>query len=91
LANSPWPKFQQNLRNTGKVEKPSLKQPQKRSDGSFQFELYGELGQSYTVQSSGTLTSWCSLTNLLATNVPMEVVDAAASNFPRRFYRAMSP
>jgi outer membrane protein assembly factor BamB len=33
LADSPWPMYRQNLRHTGKVEKPSLNQPQNRSDG----------------------------------------------------------
>ena len=91
LANSPWPKYKQNLRNTGKVEKPSLKQPQKRSDGGFQFKLQGELGQGYTIQASANLNAWTSLTSFLATTVPMDIVDSTATNFPVRFYRASSP
>jgi outer membrane protein assembly factor BamB len=91
LANSPWPKYKQNLRNTGKVEKPSLAQPHKRSDGGFQFQLQGELGQGYTVLGCTNLNSWTSLTSFVATTVPMEVVDFTATNFPIRFYRASSP
>ena len=41
LADAPWPMYHQNARHTGKVGKPSLKHPQRRSDGGFQFELYG--------------------------------------------------
>jgi outer membrane protein assembly factor BamB len=91
LADSPWPMYHQNPRHTGKVEKPSLNKPQKRSDGGFQFELYGQLSNSYTIQASTSLVSWSSLTSLLVTNVPMDVVDLDATNFPSRFYRALSP
>jgi outer membrane protein assembly factor BamB len=91
LADSPWPMYHQNPRHTGKVEKPSLNKPQKRSDGGFQFELYGQLSNSYTVQTSTSLLSWSSLTSVLVTNVPMDIVDAEATNFPSRFYGALSP
>jgi hypothetical protein len=91
LGDTPWPMFRQNLRHTGKAERPTLKQPQKRSDGGFQFQLQGELGQGYTVLGSTNLNSWTSLTNFVATTVPMDVVDFTATNFPVRFYRASSP
>jgi hypothetical protein len=92
LASSPWPKFRQNLRNTGKVEKPVIKQPQKRSDSGFEFQLYPhELGSSYTIESSTNLSTWTSLTSFVATTLPTPVVDHTASNFPARFYRAFSP
>ena len=83
--------YRQNLRHTGKVEKPSLNQPQKRSDGGFQFQLQGELGQGYTVLGSTNLNTWTSLTSFVATTVPMDLVDWTATNFPIRFYRASSP
>jgi outer membrane protein assembly factor BamB len=91
LADSPWPMYHQNPRHTGKVEKPSLNKPQKRSDGGFQFQLYGQLSNSYTIQASTSLVSWSALTSLLVTNVPMNVLDLDATNFPSRFYRALSP
>jgi hypothetical protein len=61
-AGTIWPirpgrLYHQNLRHTGKVEKPSLNHPQKRSDGSYQFELYGQLSNSYVVQASTSLLS----------------------------------
>ena len=91
LANSPWPMYRQNARHTGKVEKPALQQPQKRSDANFQFQLYGDIGQTYTVESSTNLFDWTSLTSFVATTLPMDVVDFSATNFPARFYRASSP
>ena len=83
--------YRQNPRRTGKIEKPSLKQPQKRSDSNFQFQIYSQVGQTQTVQTSTDLTTWSSLTNLVPTNVPMDIVDLGASNFPSRFYRVLSP
>jgi len=82
--------YRQNCRHTGKVEKPSLQQPKKRSDASFQFQLYAQVGQTQLIQTSTDLAAWISLTNVAVTNVPMDVVDLSASNFPSRFYRTVS-
>jgi outer membrane protein assembly factor BamB len=90
-AHSLWPMFNQNARHTGKIERPSLNHPQKRSDGGFQFQLQGELGQGYTVLGSTNLNTWTSLTSLVVTSVPMDMTDFTATNFPVRFYRALSP
>jgi hypothetical protein len=90
-ANSPWPMERQNARHTGKVEKPALRQPQKRSDANFQFQLYGQLGQTFTVEATTNFNTWTSVTSIVANTLPMEVVDLSASNHPSRFYRASSP
>jgi hypothetical protein len=90
-ADSSWPMYRQNARRTGKVEKPALKQPQKRSDANFQFQLYGQLGQTNTVEVTANLNTWTSLTSIVIDTVPMDFVDLTASNFPSRFYRAFSP
>ncbi len=89
-ANSPWPMYRQNPRHTGKVEKPSLQQPKKRSDANFQFQLYAQVGQTQMIQTSTDLATWVPLTNLPITNAPIDVVDLCASNFPSRFYRTVS-
>src|SRR5207253_11067392 len=85
LADSAWPMYRQNARHTGKIEKPSLQQPKKRADANFQFQLYAQLGQTQTVQTSTDLTTWTCLTNVAVTNVPMDVVDLTASNSTSRF------
>jgi hypothetical protein len=91
LADSPWPMYRQNARHTGKIERPSLQQAKGRHDGNFEFQLYGQINQSQTVQASTDLVSWTEVTNVLVTNVPMTVVDLSATNFPTRFYRTASP
>jgi hypothetical protein len=90
-ANSHWPMYQQNARHTGKVEKSSLQQPRRRSDANFEFQLYSQVGQSYTIESSTNLNTWTSLTSFVATTFPTDVVDLTASNAALRFYRAFSP
>jgi hypothetical protein len=90
LADSPWPMYRQNARHTGKIERPFLQQPRKLTDASLEFELYAQVGGTQTVQASTDLLNWSFLTNASVTNVPIDVVDLSASNFPSRFYRTVS-
>jgi outer membrane protein assembly factor BamB len=91
LANSAWPMFRQNPRHTGSVERPVLKQPQKRSDGGFHFQLYAQPGQALDIQTTADFVTWGSLTNLVVTNPPMDVLDLTAGSADLRYYRAASP
>jgi hypothetical protein len=68
-----------------------LKQPQKRADGNFQFQLDGQLGQAFAIEGSTNLANWTSLTSVVAVTLPVEVADLTATNAPVRFYRASSP
>jgi hypothetical protein len=70
---------------------PSLAPPQILLGGSAQLALSGSVGLSYTLQASTNLTDWTRLTTLVATNANMTVVDAASTNFNRRFYRVVMP
>ncbi len=88
-ADAPWPMYRQNPRHSGKVEKPALDQPKKRADGTFQFQMYGELNRPFEIQGTSDLTTWTSVTSFVATSVPMEVSDVAATNFRARIYRAI--
>jgi outer membrane protein assembly factor BamB len=90
-ANSPWPMYQQNARHTGKFERPVLKQPQRRADANFEFQLYPQqLGLTFTIQASPDMRNWTSLTSLVVNTSPTGIVDLTASNSPTRFYRAFS-
>lgn len=90
-ADSPWPMYRGNARHTGKIEKPALKQPKKRADANFEFQLYAQLGQTNTVEATTNLNTWTSLTSIVVTTVPQPVVDLTASNHPARFYRSTAP
>ncbi len=87
-ANSPWPMYRGNAQHTGRIQKPVLSHPKKRSDANLQFELCGDVGQAVTVQASTNLNTWTSLTSLVTTAVDTPVVDLTASNSPAKFYRA---
>jgi outer membrane protein assembly factor BamB len=91
LADSSWPMYRQNARHTGKVEKPAIDRPQVRNDRNFQFQLHAQIDRIQTIEISTNLVGWVALTNVLVTNVPMDVVDLSASNYPSRYYRTVSP
>lgn len=91
LGSTSWPMYRQNPRHTGKMERPTLGQPQKRIDNNFQFQMYPQqLGLTYTIESSTNLGIWASLTSFVATSLPMPVNDLSASNSLIKFYRAFS-
>ena len=83
--------YRGNYRHTGKIEKPTLKQPKKRADATFEFQLYAQLGQTNVIETTTNLNTWTSLTSVVVTTVPQPVVDLIGSNFPSRLYRTVSP
>ena len=90
-AKSSWPMYRHDARHTGSAEKPALKQPKKRADANFEFQLYAQIGQTNTVEVTTNLNLWTSLTSVVVTSVPMDVIDLTASNFPTRLYRTVAP
>ncbi len=57
-------------------------------DGSFQMAFYGDIGQQYTLLASTNLADWQRVTNFVATNSPVLLRDAAATNNSQRFHGA---
>ena len=53
--------------------------------------LDGPLGFNYLIQTSTNLTSWQPWTNFTTTSQPFSFKDWAATNYSRRFYRAVMP
>jgi hypothetical protein len=84
----PWLSFAQvftgvpasNTRNT-------VQQAKKRVDGGFQLQVMSQIDQPFTVQTSTNLVNWLDFTNVICTNVPMDVIDAGPVQ-GRKFYRA---
>jgi len=67
------------------------------ANGTFNLSMAGLFGKGYILQATTNLTTWTSIqTNspaadpnvALTTNI-FTFTDAAATNFPRRFYRAI--
>jgi len=72
----------------------TLKIPVRLPDGRIQLTVTGEAGGQCRVEVATNLqkqTSWSQLTNLTTLSASTVIIDAAASNFPARFYRAVSP
>ena len=55
------------------------------------FSLQLSAGLNGHIQVSTNLTSWTTLTNFVGTNSTLNFLDPAATNFNRRFYRAVIP
>jgi hypothetical protein len=55
------------------------------------FSLQLSAGLNGHIQVSTNLTSWATLTNFVGTNTTLTFRDPAATNFSRRFYRAVIP
>ena len=60
----------------------------KFTNGVFQFQFIGQLGQPYVVEGSTNLINWIGLTNFNSSSGAVDFIDMASSNLNRRFYRA---
>jgi hypothetical protein len=63
------------------------------SDGQFQIEVTASINQLVLIQATSALpaTNWITLQTITLWNGQMTLTDPGASNFPVRFYRAVSP
>jgi hypothetical protein len=55
------------------------------------FSLQLSTGLNGNIQVSTNLTSWVTLMNFVGTNTTLNFLDTSATNFSRRFYRAVTP
>jgi hypothetical protein len=58
-------------------------------NGAYAISISGSVGQTWQVQSSLDLANWSPLATFVSTNSVMRFVDYEATNYERRFYRAM--
>ena len=69
---------------------PVLSQPQRLAGGGFSFQLAGTRHMMHLVQASTNLTTWQNIaTNVLPASGVSQIMDANASGFSRRYYRAI--
>jgi mono/diheme cytochrome c family protein len=59
------------------------------SNHVFQMQLFGTTGSNYVLQASTNFTNWTPISTNTGLTNPIYLVDPAASNFPRRFYRVL--
>ena len=67
----------------------ALNQPLTSTGLNFTLQISSNLNGH--IQVSTNLTSWATLTNFVGTNTTLNFRDPAATNFNRRFYRAVIP
>lgn len=60
-------------------------------DNGLNLMLYSLPGLNYRIEVSSNLVNWTTLTNFVKTNSPFQFSDPAATNYTRRFYRAVIP
>jgi hypothetical protein len=53
--------------------------------------LFSLPGLEYRIYASGDLVNWTAVTNFISTNATMDFRDMSATNYSRRFYRAVVP
>ena len=63
---------------------------QSLATNGFALTFQGIVGSNYLIQGSTDLTNWVPVTNFLSTNSTMYLLDAEATNFTTRFYRAVA-
>ena len=76
--------------NLGRA-KPSLGVPSRLSNGAVRFAVSGVPGQSYDIQASLDLREWLTIGTVPSSHSSEPVIDGAATNLDRRFYRALLP
>ncbi|MDB6065209.1 MAG: hypothetical protein JWR26_1417, partial [Pedosphaera sp.] len=59
------------------------------TNGLFQVQLNGVAGRSYVLQASTNLVTWVPLSTNVPVASPFTLSDPGATNYPRRFYRAV--
>lgn len=57
------------------------------ASGAMELTVLGRLGQRYALFASTNLTDWLPIQNFACTNLPLLLLDGAATNWGARFYR----
>jgi len=75
------------------VPRPSLGLGSARplGSGGLDLVLYSQPGVEYRIDASADLVNWAAVTNFTSTNSVMHFMDSTATNYSRRFYRAVVP
>ncbi len=60
-----------------------------QSNRTMRITVRGEVGDSYSIETSSNLAAWATWTNQVAVNGTITVVDTDATNHVQRFYRVL--
>jgi hypothetical protein len=76
------------LRDPVPIRQPLLGKPNLSERGYFEFDLTGEFGHRYVVETSPDLTHWEFVRNCAGMSSPVHIVHELRGDTPSRFYRA---
>ncbi|KND47803.1 MAG: protein of unknown function DUF323 [Parcubacteria bacterium C7867-002] len=79
------------LNQIGPSQPFSLAVTTSRTNGLIVHELSGEAGFTYGIQASQDLINWTNIVQLANTNGTVRFFDQSSTNYPIRFYRAVTP
>lgn len=66
-----------------------MKAPKRNSNGQFQFDIPGSVGQQFKIQASTDLSNWTNISTNTFVDATFTFVDPAPANTGSRFYRAV--
>ena len=69
------------------VQPPRIGNCQYLANGGFQIQLYGTVGQGYSLLASTNLVDWTPVLSFTCTNAAMYLEDPVSTNYSRRFYK----
>jgi outer membrane protein assembly factor BamB len=95
LADSPWPKFRGDLRQSGKTHffaaRPSFEFVRVQEDGSFEMILLGRPLQNYALESTVDFDIWYPGPSGSSQNGVLRFVETRPADTGKQFYRAKKP
>jgi Concanavalin A-like lectin/glucanases superfamily/CARDB/Bacterial TSP3 repeat len=71
--------------------KLGLGSPHPFSSNGLDLLLFSLPGLNYRIDASSDLLNWAAVTNFVSTNATTRFLDSSATNYSRRFYRAVVP
>ena len=95
-ANTPWPMFRRDSRQSGRVPLPAATRPtllslRRIAPTDFELSYQGERLRDYHIEASSNLFQWRVANTLFSSGERIQFRDAAADDSAPRFYRLVSP
>jgi hypothetical protein len=83
-------RFYRAVQFNNSLDSPRLSIPARLGSGQVEFRVTGLVGSSQVIQASTNLTTWTPITtNIIPAAGVITITDPFATNYSRRFYRAL--
>jgi hypothetical protein len=91
LVNSPWPMFRRDRQHSARTLPWGIGNTSLSPEGMFGMWVSLPVEATNLLECSSDLVRWSVLTNIVATNSPIPIIDATAQGFRERYYRLVVP